>query len=40
MNLSYEKKLIINIIQKQPNIGKTAVMKVAFMLQQVKKGCV
>ncbi|MCL2368521.1 MAG: hypothetical protein FWC72_05950 [Oscillospiraceae bacterium] len=37
MNLSYEKKVLLSVLQKNPNIGKTAVMKAAFMLQQVKK---
>ena len=37
MNLKYEKSVLLNVLQQNPNIGKTALMKAAFMLQQVKK---
>jgi uncharacterized protein YwgA len=36
MSLSYEKNILLNILQHNSNMGKTAVMKVIFMLQQVK----
>lgn len=36
MNLNYEKNIIMNVLQRNPDMGKTAVMKVIFMLQQVK----
>ena len=36
INSEYNKNLILNIIQKHPDIGKTAIMKVIYMLQQVK----
>ena len=35
MNLDYNKKIILNIINKKENLGKTAVMKMVFILQQV-----
>ena len=37
MNLSYEKKVLLNVLQQNPDMGKTAIMKAAFLLQQVKK---
>ena len=37
MSLSYEKKILLRVLQQNPDMGKTAVMKAAFMLQQVKK---
>ena len=42
MNLSNRKNVIIKMLQENPNMGKTAVMKTIFMLQQVKRidmGC-
>jgi hypothetical protein len=37
MNFQYNKNIILNILDKKPNLGKTAIMKIIFMLQQVKK---
>lgn len=37
MTMTHEKSIILNIIDQNPKMGKTAVMKVVFMLQQVKK---
>ena len=36
MNLSNRKNVIIKMLQENPNMGKTAVMKTIYMLQQVK----
>ncbi len=36
MNLSKRKKVIVKMLQENPGMGKTAVMKTIFMLQQVK----
>lgn len=36
MNLSKRKNVIIKMLQENPGMGKTAVMKTIFMLQQVK----
>lgn len=36
MNLSNRKSVIIKMLQENPDMGKTAVMKTIFMLQQVK----
>jgi len=36
MNLSFRKKVLLNLVDQKPCIGKTAVMKIIFMLQQVK----
>lgn len=36
MNLSDRKNVIIKMLQVHPGMGKTAVMKTIFMLQQVK----
>ena len=36
MNLNYEKNIILNVLDKKPNLGKTSVMKIVYMLQQVK----
>ena len=36
MNLSNRKNVIIKMLQENPGMGKTAVMKTIFMLQQVK----
>lgn len=36
MNLSNRKNAIIKMLQENPGMGKTAVMKTIFMLQQVK----
>lgn len=36
MNLSKRKEYILNIVQKNPGLGKTALMKIMFMLQEVK----
>lgn len=36
MNLSKRKNAIIKMLQENPGMGKTAVMKTIFMLQQVK----
>ncbi len=36
MNLGNRKNIIVNMLQKNPGMGKTAVMKAMFMLQQVK----
>ncbi len=36
MNLSNRKNVIIKMLQENPGMGKTAVMKTVFMLQQVK----
>lgn len=36
MNLSNRKNVIIKMLQENPGMGKTAVMKTMYMLQQVK----
>ena len=36
MNLSNRKNVIIKMLRENPNMGKTAVMKTIYMLQQVK----
>ena len=36
MSLSIRKSAILNLLQQNPKLGKTAVMKAVFMLQQVK----
>ena len=36
MNLSKRKNVLIKMLQENPGMGKTAVMKTIFMLQQVK----
>jgi len=36
MILNYNKKIMLNVVDKKPKMGKTAVMKVIYMLQQVK----
>lgn len=36
MNLSKRKNVIIKMLQENPGMGKTAVMKTIFILQQVK----
>ena len=36
MSLSKGEGLILNVIQRDPGLGKTAVMKVLFILQEVK----
>lgn len=36
MNLSNRKNVIIKMLQENPGMGKTAVMKTIYMLQQVK----
>lgn len=36
MNLSNRKNVIIKMLQESPGMGKTAIMKTVFMLQQVK----
>lgn len=36
MNLSNRKNVIIKMLEENPGMGKTAVMKTIFMLQQVK----
>lgn len=36
MNLNKGQDLILNIVQNDAGLGKTAVMKIMFMLQQVK----
>ena len=35
MNLNKKQNYILNIVQKDPGLGKTALMKVIFMLQEV-----
>jgi len=37
MNLSYEKNMILNLLERNPDMGKTAVMKTLFFLKEVKK---
>lgn len=37
MNLPYSQNVILNIMNQKPNLGKTAIMKIVYMLQQVKK---
>ena len=36
MSSQYNKNIILNIIEQYPGLGKTAVMKILYMLQQVK----
>ncbi len=36
MNLSNRKNVIVKMLQENPGMGKTAVMKTIYMLQQVK----
>lgn len=36
MSLSHRKSVILNLLLRNPDMGKTAVMKAVFMLQQVK----
>ena len=36
MTLRYEETVILNVLYQSPDMGKTAVMKVLFILQQVK----
>lgn len=36
MSLSLKESVILNLLQQNPKLGKTAVMKAVFMLQQVK----
>jgi len=35
MKLQYSKEIILNILNKKPDLGKTAVMKIIFILQHV-----
>jgi uncharacterized protein YwgA len=37
MNINYSKEVLLNIINKKKGVGKTALMKIVFMLQQIKK---
>ena len=37
MSLQYNKNIILNVIKQHSGLGKTAVMKILYMLQQVKK---
>ncbi|MCL2358983.1 MAG: hypothetical protein FWD52_09180 [Candidatus Bathyarchaeota archaeon] len=37
MSLQYNKNIILNVLEQQSGLGKTAVMKIIYMLQQVKK---
>lgn len=36
MSLSFRESAILNLLQQNPKLGKTAIMKATFMLQQVK----
>jgi len=37
MSSQYNKSIILNIIEQYPSLGKTAIMKILYILQQVKK---
>ncbi len=37
MSLSYSHNIILNIMKRNPDLGKTKLMKIIYMLQQVKK---
>lgn len=37
MNLPYSHNVVLNIMKQSPDLGKTKLMKIIYMLQQVKK---
>ena len=37
MNLPYSKNVILNVMNLKHSLGKTAIMKITYMLQQIKK---
>ncbi|MCL2152829.1 MAG: hypothetical protein FWH57_07725 [Oscillospiraceae bacterium] len=36
MCLAYNKNILLSVMDRKPDLGKTAIMKVVYMLQQVK----